>query len=290
MKYLKRPLFWVLAGLLIAACTAAAQNGVFFFLSKVVWFICEPFTLGVLALLAIAVCQLRGQQRWALRGTLALLVLGACVSLLPTADWLLSPLEYRFPPLRDYPAQVTGIVVLGGPEQMQQSERSGMAEFSDGQERLTYALELARRYPTAKVVFTGGYGSMHASTLRGADLAQRFFLAQGLDPQRLLLERESRNTDENARYTQQLVQPTADQHWLLVTSGFHMPRSMGIFRRYGWPNLSAAPCDFRSIGRFALARDMAARNLLDTTIAIREWLGLVAYYLSGKTGGLLPGP
>lgn len=292
MKLFKSHRVGVLVGLSLALLLAVAMGGsaVFFYLSKAAWFFLEPFTLGVAALVAILVLLRRGQTRTAARFLTVLIMLGATICLLPTADWLLSPLEYRFPPLRDYPPQVTGIIVLGGPEQIQESLRSGMTEFNDGQERLTYALELARRYPDAKVVFTGGYGTVRVPTVRGADLAQRFFLAQGLAPQRLLLERESRNTDENARNTLRLLQPNATQHWLLVTSAYHMPRSMGIFRRYAWPNLQAAPCDFRSVGGFALVRDTAARNLLNTTIALREWLGLLAYYLSGKTDALLPAP
>ncbi len=278
------------AVLVALAVLPDSRASVFFVLSKLFWAMAQPFNMALL-LLGLALYWLyRGRLRAARRLLTAVVLAGASISLLPVSDWLLLPLEQRFPVLRQYPPTVSGIIVLGGPERLLTSHQTGMPQFDEGQERLTYALELARRYPQARVVFTGGSGTVRQQTLKGADVAAAFFMQQGLAPERLVLERDSRNTDENARMTRQLLQPQPQQRWLLVTSAFHMPRSMGIFRRAGWEHVTAAPCDYRARSGFALARGDAASNLALFSVAVREWTGLLVYYAAGKTTSLLPAP
>ena len=76
--------------------------------------------------------------------------------------------------------------------------------------------------------------------------------------------------------------------WLLVTSAFHMPRSVGIYRKQGW-NVIPYPVDHYSTTEIGLKLDPKLwRNLRDLNTAMREWIGLVVYYLTGKTDQLLP--
>lgn len=123
----------------------------------------------------------------------------------------------------------------------------------------------------------------------------RLFRAGAGEPrypeERLILERDSRNTWENAIFTKQLVSPKPGERWLLVTSAFHMPRSMGIFRKAGF-DVEAYPVDWRMGGRddlFAFTR-VGGEGLAKTDIAMREWIGLLAYRAMGRTSELLPGP
>ncbi len=107
----------------------------------------------------------------------------------------------------------------------------------------------------------------------------------------MILESRSRNTIENALLTKQLVQPKPGERWLLVTSASHMPRSVGVFRRAGFP-VEAHPVDWRTRGRadaFAPFGTLAA-GLARTDTALHEWAGLVGYRLTGRTSELLPGP
>jgi uncharacterized SAM-binding protein YcdF (DUF218 family) len=105
-----------------------------------------------------------------------------------------------------------------------------------------------------------------------------------------VIERDSRNTDENARFTKALMKPQPGETWVLITSARHMPRSVGIFRKEGWRVL-AYPVDYltpRSVGfgvGFGLASGLAA---VDT--AAYEWFGLVYYRLSGRIDAFFPGP
>jgi uncharacterized SAM-binding protein YcdF (DUF218 family) len=105
------------------------------------------------------------------------------------------------------------------------------------------------------------------------------------------MERNSRNTYENAVFTKALAAPKPGERWLLVTSAYHMPRSVGLFRKAGFA-VEPYPVDWR-VGRgadiFAFT-NIAGDGLGRTDTAMREWIGLVAYRLTGKTSELLPGP
>jgi uncharacterized SAM-binding protein YcdF (DUF218 family) len=105
------------------------------------------------------------------------------------------------------------------------------------------------------------------------------------------MERRSRNTLENAEFTKALLAPKAGERWLLVTSAFHMPRSVGLFRKAGFA-IEPYPVDWRVGGRgdlFAL-NNIALDGLGRTDTAMREWMGLIAYRATGKIDELLPGP
>ena len=121
--------------------------------------------------------------------------------------------------------------------------------------------------------------------------AKKLLVALGVDPARIETETRSRNTDENARFTAALVAPKPDQTWLLVTSAWHIPRSMGLFRKAGF-NVVAFPVDYRTFGD---NRDWAinfdpARGLWLFEMGVHEWIGLTAYRAAGKTGAWFPAP
>ena len=113
----------------------------------------------------------------------------------------------------------------------------------------------------------------------------------GVDPARVTLEDKSRNTDENARFTAALVRPEASQRWLLVTSAYHMTRSMGLFEKAGF-NVIPYPVAYRTRGgQYGLAWDFdPARNINIFSIAMKEWIGLAVYWSTGRIDHLFPGP
>ena len=166
----------------------------------------------------------------------------------------------------------------------------GQPVLSDG-ERMAVAAILAKRYPDARVIFSGGNGSLLAASSSEAQEAQKLLVELGVDPARITLEDASRNTDENARFTAKLVGPRSAQRFLLVTSAYHMPRSMGLFEKAGF-NVTAFPVAFRTLGegRDLLWETHAPRNLETFEIAAKEWIGLVAYWATGRIENLFPGP
>lgn len=260
------------------------MDTLFFVLAKLVWALIAPGTWLVAGLILVLVALRRGRIGLA-RGVAAVLLgFVLVISTLPLGEALLRPLETRYPvaPALDDP---TGIIVLGGGEHAARSDFWGRPELGEGAERFTAALALARQYPQARVLFTGGSGALRdiaGRALSGADVAAAVFAEQGLDPDRLVLERASRNTAENAIRSIDLVQPVAGERWVLITSAFHMPRAMASFERAGWTGLVAWPVDFRSAAlRRGIAWDFSG-HLQTLSTALHEHLGLVAYRLSNR--------
>ena len=258
-----------------------------FLLSKLLWALVSPASL-MLLLMLVALLSLR--RRPALGYTslmLATLMLGA-VNLAPVAHWLAGPLEARFP-AQPLPAQVDGIIVLGGAIDALSSAATQQPQVNGAAERLLAFAELARRYPQAQLIYTGGSGSARDQKDREADIAKPMFAALGLDTQRIVFERDSRNTWENALYSKALVHPQPGQTWLLVTSAWHMPRSVGCFRKAGW-NVVPYPVDYIGSDAQDWAKFDAADQLPAVTLAVKEWIGLAAYHLMGRTDAWFPAP
>jgi uncharacterized SAM-binding protein YcdF (DUF218 family) len=151
---------------------------------------------------------------------------------------------------------------------------------------------LSRRYPDAQLIFTGGNGALLNPGVSEAVTARRLFDALGVASDRIVLEDRSRNTEENAVFTHAIVQPKAGEKYILVTSGFHMPRAMGVFRRNGFDVIPWS-ADYLTRGDrddFWQFHSDAGRTLENLDIAVREWIGLVAYGISHKTDALFPAP
>lgn len=258
-----------------------------FVLSKIVWALLAPGTLLLIALtLAFLLHRRHPRTSGALNG---LAVLGlAAPALMPMSYWIDGPLERRFPS-PTLPERVDGIIVLGGALDTVTARITGQPELNDAAERITSFVELSRRYPQAKLVYTGGSGLVLHQDVPESDIAERLFAAVGLAPERIVFERTSRNTWENAVFSQRLVHPQPAERWLLVTSAWHMPRAVGCFRRIGW-NVTPYPVDH--VG--ANASDWLGFNvdvqLHAVTLGMKEWVGLVSYHLMGRTSALFPAP
>ena len=265
------------------------MEGAFFLVSKVVWALLRPNTLAlVLAVLGLALVW-RGRRfgRWPMALGLGWYVAVFC---LPVAAFLTLPLEERFPRPAAAPAEVTGIIVLGGAVEQELTVAHGIPALNGAAERMTEAVALALRYPDARLVFSGGSAAMIPGGPTEADTARRLFTSLGLPPERLVLEDESRNTHENAVLTHRLLAPVPGQTWLLVTSASHMPRSVGVFRRAGWQILPWPV-------NYSTGRDPGLwwhgpfpSRLNQAEWALREWVGLTVYWLTGRTDSWFPAP
>jgi uncharacterized SAM-binding protein YcdF (DUF218 family) len=268
----------------------------FFVLAKILGFFALPsnllISLGLLGIILMATRYARVGRRLAV----ASLVVIAIAGFSPLGNALILPLEERFPAYdfsrdssRGAPA---GIVCLGGALDTVVASARGEVALNEAAERMTAVAELARRYPQARIVFTGGSGRLvYGGTTTEAELAARLFASFGIAKERITLEDKSRDTLENARFTKELVNPRPGERWLLVTSAHHMPRSIGLFRASGFP-VEAFPVDYRTRGAVDLLRPFSplSDGLRRTDTAMREWVGLVVYRLSGRTAELFPTP
>jgi uncharacterized SAM-binding protein YcdF (DUF218 family) len=265
---------------------------VFYYLSKVAWFFATPSNLiASLILAGLALALLPGWKRAGLRlaigATLGLFALG----LSPLSSLLMLPLEERFPVFEDDGRPVDGIVLLGGAVEADDTASLGLISVNEAGDRVLAALRLAARYPEARIAISGGGGTVWGEGAAEAPLTARFFEEIGIDPRRITVEGRSRTTAENAGFTHALVEPKPGERWLLVTSAWHMPRAIGVFRHAGFA-VTAYPVDSRTGGRANVLRPFAfiSEGLRRLDVGAKEWAGLVGYRLTGRTGELFPSP
>ncbi|MBV9287614.1 MAG: YdcF family protein [Hyphomicrobiales bacterium] len=257
----------------------------FFVVSKIFWMFLSPVAVLLIAAL-IGAWQSQGRfprtgRTIALAAILVLLV----AAMTPLGLILVSPLEDRFPQPPPGLPPPYGIIVLGGAINGPTSAARGQAAGEE-EERVVQAAILAKRYPEAKIVFTGGSGSLFGVEPTEATEAKKLLIELGVDPARILLEGKSSNTAQNARFTAAIVHPEPSQPWLIVTSAFHMPRAMGAFRKAGFDAI-AYPVAYRTPQPWEID---SSRNLRLFEIAVHEWIGLLAYWATGRTGQLFPAP
>ena len=263
----------------------------FFVLSKTIGIMLLPTNfligIGVLGALLLATRFASAGRKLLIASVMLLAICGFS----PLGYLLLYPLEQRFPPWDAARGAPAGIVVLGGSIDADVSAAHGVAVVAGAADRILASAALARRYPNARIIFTGGSPNLLSSDAREADYAASLFESLGISSERLIMERRSRNTQENAEFSKVMVEPKSGERWLLVTSAFHMPRSVGLFRKAGF-NVEPYPVDWRVGGRSDLFTfsSMAIEGLSHTDVGLREWLGLMADRATGKIDELLPGP
>jgi uncharacterized SAM-binding protein YcdF (DUF218 family) len=201
------------------------------------------------------------------------------------------PLEDRFQRPASLPERVDGIVVLGGGFEAGINLVRGGYELNSSGDRFVEAAILGARHPEAKVVVTGGTGTIILEGEADGTTAPKLLTRLGIGPERLILESQSRNTYENAVFTKEIVNAKPGETWLLVTSAFHMPRSVGLFRKAGF-DVVPWPSDYRTSGRetIGIAQDNPQDSLQNTSMALREWMGLFVYWMTGRIDQLLPSP
>lgn len=254
-----------------------------FFISKIFGMLAQPLAwVAALLLLGLALLPRKPVAARRLVGlALALLLL---LGWQPLPDLLIRHLEQQYtelPPQADLQGYV-GLIVLGG------ATESGHVALAHRQpllnsaaERMTAPVATLLRNPHLRVVFTGGEGALLGSGPSEAKRAQVFFESMGLSGRRIQYESASRTTYENALLTAQLPGMDIHQRWLLVTSAWHMPRSMATFVKVGW-NVTAYPVDFRT-GVQTPWTDYSLDGGVDRwQLVLHELLGLVAYRVSGR--------
>jgi uncharacterized SAM-binding protein YcdF (DUF218 family) len=262
---------------------------VFFVLSKILGFFAVPSNLLVevgLIGLVLTGTRLKWIGRWLTAATIILL---AIAGVGPLGKALIKPLEDRFPPWDAGRGPPAGIVVLGGAIDPDFAALH-MPDLNEAAERVAVIPELARTYPNARIIYSGGNPRIGSSVGSEAQFAGVLIESFGVAKDRVTLEEGSRNTEENAIYAKVLAAPKPGERWLLVTSAYHMPRAIGAFRKAGF-EVDAYPVDYRAPGRLhLLSFDEASSGLRRTDTAAHEWVGLLVYWITGKSSALFPGP
>lgn len=261
----------------------------FFVLSKVAQIVTVPSNLLMIIAVAGVVLLATPWRKCGLRLLVASTLVTLAIWLLPIGTALTVPLELRFPPWT--PAQnappPTGMIVLGGVINPHLSAAHNEISLNGSAERLTSAVMLAREYPNARIVFSGGNPQLIGGRPE-ATFARRLFEQLGIPRDRVEIEAQSRNTAEEAIYCKRLIAPKPGERWLLITTAMHMPRAVGVFRQVGFP-VVPYPVDYRLADQASLLTPRAG-GMGITDAAVHEWIGLLAYWLTGRIPTLFPGP
>ncbi len=262
----------------------------FFLASKLAWLLISPDHLTALLIIIGTICLFCKAYKKATTLFVILTFLICGITFLPLGEWLSYPLEKRYPIIDKLPDSVDGVIVLGGAGNMKTSVQWKSPQVNQSAERFLTFIRLVKHYPEARHLFTSGSGNIMEQDFKGTDVGKALFKNQGLDINKILFESQSRNTHENGIYSFDLVQPKPDETWLLITSAFHMPRSVGVFEKMGW-QVIPFPVDFNTNPDHLVRLTFNfGGNLQDLDMALHEWTGLIVYYLTGKTSHLFPGP
>lgn len=205
------------------------------------------------------------------------------------STWLLWPLEGRFSHFTNQAdlGPYSGIIILAGSEKPAISGTFNQANFTDNSERLTEALKLALMFPELPIIHSGGVRK-NGSTWSETDVARVFFENSGIDPGRIRFESESYNTHTNAIETEKLITQNETGTWFLVTSAFHMPRSVATFQKTAI-NFQPYPAGYLTrLKRQGLLNLNVGENLMRLDWAIHEYIGLFAYYITDRSSSLFP--
>ncbi|TCL71884.1 YdcF family protein [Rhizobium sp. BK251] len=260
-----------------------------FLISKLVWIFGQPLSL---AFLFVLLAFLAGLFRYRATGVVFAGISSVILFLTlytTIGSYLLQGLEERIARPAGDPADVRCMIVLGGAFETEVTTARGGIEFNGAADRFVEALRLAEKFPQSRILVSGGDGSITGSYEGDAAASARFFAAFGIAPDRLVKETQSRTTFENAVNTEDLLASQGLSNCLLVTSAFHMPRSIGLFRKLGI-EVTPWPTDYRTSGIVRLGLDFTQPQLNTQLMAtaVREWMGLVGYYFAGRTSALYP--
>lgn len=263
-----------------------------FVISKVFWWFASPVTL-LLVLAVIALISLWRHRQTAAKLLFSLVVVAmVALSFLPLRQWLVGPLEARFAAI-PLPPQVAGIIVLGGAIDPTLSRLRGQPVMNEAAERILAVARLARHYPQARIIYSGGSAAVVANREdREADYAAAVLADMGVEPSRLEFERNSRNTAENARYSKAAADPKPGEVWLLVTSAMHMPRAVALFRGQDFAVVPYG-VDYTTSPWSGGVKDyLAFGSMADGLQALhsggKEWVGLLAARVFGQSNQVFP--
>ena len=196
-------------------------------------------------------------------------------------DALLRSLEgqYKVPTLTQS-NPYAGVIVLGGATGSPGIYKAhGQVPLGEAAERMTLPIGLMRKFPNFELIFSGGEGRLVPTGTTEAELAKMFYEEQGVDMKRVSLESKARNTRENARQVAAVLGERCKQPWLLVTSAWHMPRSMAEFEATDC-NVTAYPVDFRTGEETSWTEYSMAGSLMAWQTALHEYLGMFVYGLT----------
>ncbi len=260
----------------------------FLFFSKLLPLFVYPLGLACILLLVSLFFGFK-RSRWTpLPIALALIIL-LLASNPNLSDRAFKSLEWQYLPPSEMP-EADAIVVLGGATRGI-SPPGIMVDMNEHGDRLLYAAKLYKEGLAPLIILSGGridwYGNQESEAIDMAEILQ----IMGIPESALIKEPNSLNTYQNAAYTKKILEQRSINKVILITSAFHMPRSVAIFRRQQI-DIIPAPTDFFITEHILQKYDYSpeskiigffpsAGSLDRTTKIIKEYIGIVVYRLRG---------
>lgn len=207
------------------------------------------------------------------------------INLTPTGRWMLTYFENYYPQRHEVPKEAKGLILLGGNFDLSETKARKQPVYNAAAARLFDFIYLAQHHPQLPIIFTG--------TPEEAKYTKEIFDKFGIDPKRVLYENQSQNTKDNAQKTAALLKKEKKGPWVLVTSAFHMPKSVALFEGEE-VNVIPYPLDYHTSGQYNLFQWVdfqpwvAGYNTYAWSLAIGQWAGLFSVYLEGKSSHVLP--
>jgi uncharacterized SAM-binding protein YcdF (DUF218 family) len=244
------------------------------------WWIINIDLVFIFILFLGWIFSLLNVKKWGKRFVLFSCLGFAFFAIVPVGLWTFEDLENRFPKITSIPPHTKGMILLGGSFDPMTTRGRGETAYNLAAGRFIEFVEIAKANPHLQLAFTG--------TAFEAETAKKEFKALGLDPSSILFEGNSKDTKENAAKSRELLKPNSQDQWLLVTSAYHMARSVGLFRRAGF-NVIPYPVDYHTPGDYEMWFFLGLKLNLDAWQASsREWLGMVINYLMGRSDKVYP--
>lgn len=260
-----------------------------FILSKILWFLIMPFNIIIVVLLSgwlLLFTRSQGLGKKLIAAGL-LLIFFCGLDFMPyfLTHWI----ENKVQP-GSIPDEIDGIIVLVGMVDMKAC-RPGMVELTEKSDRIIESIILAKKYPKTKLIITGGSGSLDQDQrYREADYLEKLAVSLGITKDRLIIERDSKNTFEHAVAMKKLL--PANGKWVLITSAFHMPRALGCFNKAG-VKVIPHPVDYKTpvkpLNNYTLFAFLPKlENMINFNISFHELVGLVSFKFMGYTDSIFP--
>ena len=254
-----------------------------FYLSKFLWLIFNPFNLIIIIIIIGYFFNLFNYKILSKSLYIFVSFIFFISAILPTGSYLNYLLEKDFHSKNYLPEKIDGILILSGATNPYLTKEHNQINFNGSVERLTESISLIKKYPNAKIIFSGGSGSLKYPDLDHASVAKNFFSNMGVDSSKIYYEKKSHNTYENILFSKRIALPKINEKWLLVTSAFHLKRSLGVSEKLEWTFIPYA-VDFKKTKKFSWKPSFnLLSNLLEFQQASHEWVGLLAYYLMGRS-------
>lgn len=253
----------------------------FFVISKIIGWGLSPFNF-VFILICFAMGFLM-KGRFERAKWLLVVVVGimGCLGVVPISYGLVQRLENAVPNSKIDYDEVAGIIVLGGGIDggMILLERDEVS-LNSAAERMTTTAQLARKYPRLKIIFSGFSGSLFPQGMPESAAAQRFFDSEGIASDRVVYESRSRNTVENARFSQPLM-GGVEGPWVLLTSASHMRRAKAAFEKTGVTVIPHS-VDYQTCATIPWFKFNVSQGNILAEIAIHEYVGQFIYWVTGR--------